>query len=202
MTRESEKLNMAMTSIAPLVTTESKFSSISIDELLEKDFPLQRWVVDRLVPLNGLTIISALPSSYKSWFSLMLAIKVAGGKMLFDTFATEKMGVLIVDEENHESIIADRATMLLELDGLNIRIVSRKGFILNDRNVTDLITEAKSYDVGLIIFDSLVRIHNQDENKATDMNQVFMQLQFHLASICSPVSSSYSDSIQSYYPSS
>lgn len=152
---------------------------ISLAELLKKEFKATRWIVEKLIPADGVTAISGSPGVFKTWIVLHLAIAVAQGLPLFGEFQTSKTGVLIVDEENGERIIRDRAVLLGGLQAeptLPVFIKSYQSFQLNEKSIAELIDFAKEHGLGIIVFDSLVRIHSQDENDARQMSQVFTLL--------------------------
>ena len=149
---------------------------VTLDELMKKSFPEQAWVVDGLIPTSAVTILSGPPASYKTWVLLQTAISVAKGEPLFGQFATDKTGVLIIDEENGERLIQQRMFQLGATADLPSWFTPNKGFIVNDENMSDILLSCKAYDIKLLIIDSLVRIHGSDENSAGDMAEVFKHL--------------------------
>ena len=62
------------------------------------------------MPAEAIVAISGLPSAYKTWLILCLAIEVARGGVLFDKFVTTKTGVLIIDEETGERWMKQRVS--------------------------------------------------------------------------------------------
>lgn len=151
---------------------------ISLEALMAKEFPKVRWVVEKIIPAEGMVAISGLPSVYKTWLVLDLAVKVARGEALFDRFETNQTGVLIVDEETGERWVQDRMSKLEKTFDLPIYILSKRGVKLTKETVNELVSFVKSRDVGLVIFDSLVRVHTaRDENSAVEMAKVFSFLQ-------------------------
>lgn len=163
----------------PTIPTQNQrqvvlFKPISISELMSKEFSDTQWVVEQLLPAEAIVAISGLPSAYKTWLILYLAIEVARGGVLFDKFTTAKTGVLIIDEETGERWIQQRVSKLqCEVD-LPIYLLSRTGFKLTEVTVKQLLSFAKEKKIGLIIFDSFLRIHTaRDENDAVEMAKVF-----------------------------
>lgn len=151
-----------------------QFKPISISELMNKEFSDIQWVVEQLIPAEAIVAISGLPSAYKTWIILRLAVEVARGGVLFDKFTTTKTGVLIIDEETGERWMQQRVSKLrCEMD-LPIYLLSGTGFKLTEVTVKELLSFAKEKEIGFIIFDSLVRIHtSRDENDAVEMAKVF-----------------------------
>lgn len=155
-----------------------KLSPISLNELMTKNFPEIKWLVERLIPIESIVAISGFPSAYKTWIVLDLAIRVAKGEVLFDKFITSQAGVLIIDEETGERWIKERVLKLHDSFDLPIYLLSKTGFKLTDETVKQLVSFTKEKSIGLIIFDSLLRVHTaRDENDAVEMAKVFRQFQ-------------------------
>lgn len=148
---------------------------LTLKELMEQCFPDSEWVVRRLIP-EGLTVLSAQPASFKTWLLLDIAICVASGKPLFNTFDTEQSGVLMVDEENSARLLQQRLQLLDNNNELPIRFMIEQDFKLDGPNVSKIIKFCKKNDIGLVTFDSLVRIHSSNENDAVAMSDVFAKI--------------------------
>jgi predicted ATP-dependent serine protease len=149
---------------------------LALSELMATDYPRQTWLAKELIPAGALTVMSASPGSYKTWLLLSTAIAVATGKPLFDHFKVQKGHVLIIDEETGEAQLKDRLTKLGAGKELPISFLSRKGFATSEENMSELLLDARAYDVKLVIIDTLVNIHSGDENNPGDMTEVFKQL--------------------------
>jgi RecA-family ATPase len=148
----------------------------SLQELMETQFDPIQWVVDGLVPASGIIAISGAPASFKTWIVLDMAQKIASGTPLFNRFGTKKTGVLLVDEENGNHLLQMRFKEIGNKYNLPVYTLCNEGFTLTNDSVKKLIRVAKKKDIGVIIFDSLVRIHKEDENNATAMASVFKLL--------------------------
>ncbi len=153
---------------------ENTFQPIPLGELMKKEFPETKWIVEQLIPVEGIVAVSGVPSAYKTWLILDLAIKVAKGEVLFDKFMTTKCGVLFVDEETGERWVQQRILKLSSEFDLPIYLASKTGFKLNEKTVTTLVEFIKEHEIGIVIFDSLLRVHTaSDENNAVEMEKVF-----------------------------
>lgn len=146
----------------------------SIGEIYEMDLPGQEWIIDSLVPDKSLTAISGAPGSYKSWLSLYLAKCILEGKMVFDRYNTVYGNVLIIDLENNMGLIKDRCKMLSFGGESNLYYWQGEFNIEKDLERLELLLKEKS--IRVLIIDSLVRIHNSDENDARAMSQVLKKL--------------------------
>ena len=145
----------------------------TLDTLMNHKFPPTRWVVEGLLPAGGMTIMSAAPGSFKTWLMLEIALSATLGKKLFNEFATEQTGVLLVDEESGPRILQERFRLLGADDQLPIMYFSREGHKVTQSYIESLISVCLSNEIGLVIFDSLVRIHQGDENASKDMSELF-----------------------------
>jgi hypothetical protein len=151
---------------------------IKMDALMAKKFSDVAWLVDKILPVGAIVGISGAPSSYKTWFILDMAIKVATGADFLDTFPTTSTGVLVVDEESGERWLQPRLAKLQKNYDLPMHFLSKTGFKLTERSGEELIQFSKLHKIGLLIFDSFVRIHKaKDENNAVEMAQVFSLFQ-------------------------
>ena len=153
------------------------FTPISLDELLSKKFPKSRWVVEKLIPHEEITIISGAPASYKTWILLKMAIAISQGISLFEQFKCEQNNVLIIDEENHIRLLSERMKILGAGNNLNIHIMSQKGFLVSNKETFEIIIGiCKERNIGIVFIDSLVRINDADENSASEMKKVFREV--------------------------
>ena len=149
---------------------------VSLQKLMELEFPEQEWMVDRLIPASSITLMSGAPSSFKTWALLDMALKVAQGEPLFGQFNTSPCGVLIIDEENGDRLLQLRLNKLRADKRLPIYFHSLTRFVLTDDTVDYVLEVCGNLDIKLLVIDSLVRIHTSDENKSGDMSEVFKQL--------------------------
>lgn len=156
--------------------TVSSINSISLSELIATEFPAPLWLVDKLIPNEALTIISGAPASYKTFITIEIALKVAGGEKVFGHFPATQCPVLIIDEENNPRILKERTRLLSTNSSLPIYFASKGNFLLNEESVKNLIEHAKKKEVGLVIIDSLICIHDSDENSASGMRTVMKLL--------------------------
>lgn len=147
-----------------------------ISQLMAKEFPEQMYLVDRLVPDAGFTIFSGAPRSYKTFALLHLAQSVASGKPFLNQFPTQQTGVLLIDEENGERLLQQRMRLMGIAEDLPIFYTPIMGFVLSDENVETVIEKCYEHEIGLVIIDSLIRVHSAEENSAKEMAAVSRQL--------------------------
>ena len=159
------------------IDVEKKFEPITLKILYQMDFPEVQWLVEGLVPLAGMTAISGIPGSYKCWLVEHIAINVAGKTDFLGHFKTLQSKVLLIDEENNLALLRSRLKQLNDDQLLPIYILSQNNIKIDkEKDLKGLMNLVKEQNIKLVIFDSLVRIHSQDENTATGMAQVFEAL--------------------------
>lgn len=138
--------------------------------LLKVEFPPEVWVVEQLLPDEGVTILSGAPGSFKTWLYMEIAVKVAKGELVFGHFKPKQTGVLVIDEESGERRLQKRFKQLGATDELPIHYLSRVGYKLNQLYTDAIAQKARELGTGLIIFDSFTRFNTGDENTSGDMS--------------------------------
>lgn len=150
----------------------------SVGEIMAQDFGEQEWVVRSLIPRGGITVLSGSPGDFKTWITIHTAICVARGSRVFDVFETMKGGVLVIDEEDHIRLLQKRLGFLGAVAEDNISYISQGQIKLDsEESLNAIIDFVRKKNIKLVILDSLVRIHNQDENDAKSMARVFGYIQ-------------------------
>lgn len=146
---------------------------LPLNHLMAQNFPPVEWLVQDLIPEDAVVLLSAPPASFKTWFALELAKSVASGTKFLDKFATKPTNILIMDAESGDRQLHDHFKKLHVDPELNIYYADCCGWYLDEKTAMELETECYEKDINLIIFDSLVRFHNSDENSAKEMSKVF-----------------------------
>jgi len=136
------------------------------------------WLVDRLIPRNGCSLMAGEMKLGKSWVMLDLAIEIArgGGKWL-GQFPVTGGKVLYIDEENAEQLLRYRLDKLLKgkqgIEKLDLSLLVGKRFRFdNPQSYEELRRIIAEYRPTLVCCDAFVRFHNKDENSATAMAMV------------------------------
>jgi archaellum biogenesis ATPase FlaH len=159
------------------IATEDRFAPLSLNELFQMDFPESKWVIEKLIPHQGITIVSGAPASFKTWLLLQMAIDIATGGSLLGQFHCEKYNVLIIDEENHLRLVKERLTLLGADGSLPIHLLSQKGFLTSKQDLIDRVLKiCAEKEIDVIFIDSLVRVNEAEENDASAMSGVFRSI--------------------------
>lgn len=150
----------------------------TVGEILAHDFGEEEWVVDYLIPKQGMTALSGNPGDCKTWTTIHIALCVSRNLAVFGKFQAKQGGVLIIDEEDHLRTLKKRLSSLGVNETDNIHYLSQSGIKVDTESVREMILEiVKEKNIKLVILDSLVRVHQQEENDAGGMAKVFSMLQ-------------------------
>lgn len=165
-----------------LGSNTSKLKSINISDLSNLDIPPVRYIVDKIILERGITILGGEPGEGKSLLALDLAISISTGSD-FLGYKTTESPVFYIDEENDLSLIKTRSKRLF--NGKNKKIEINNNLIIynfnnliisNNKNnlvtIHDLIPDIEKFRPKLLIFDSLVRFIEGDENSSNDMKLI------------------------------
>lgn len=153
-------------------SSTAKLSLNSLHTLYAKEYPPQEWLIKKLVPTDGLVVMSAQPAHYKSWLMMSMAMEVAQGEAFLNMFETKQTSVLIIDEESGERQLQKRFRELGASEDLPIYYSSRTGRLMNDKYIEEILEECREKNIGLVMVDSLTRMHNKNENDSTEMSRV------------------------------
>lgn len=146
---------------------------LTAEQLFSIDFPENKWAVDRLIPFGAMTLISGLPSAFKSYFIEYMACCISQGKPVLDIFKTEKCNILFIDKENEARYIQSRLLHLgLPLDTKNIYFMQRKFLIEEQENMESITNFIQEHDINLTFIDTMIKVHQQNENASTEMARV------------------------------
>lgn len=138
------------------------------------------WLVDGLMPREGVGILAGHAKIGKSWLTLDLAITTSQGGAWLNKFQVQPGHVFYIDEESSLDLLSYRYQKLLKYRGLtdaNIRFFSKEGFSFSQQNKIDELRQAMNIQhPKLVIIDSLNRVHRANENSSTEMGEIFRRV--------------------------
>lgn len=153
---------------------EKKESALKTFEyLLTTEYPENRFALAPFFEQGSLNMVSAPPNTWKSWMFFLMATSISSGEAFLGKFETEQSGVMIVNEEDTERLIADRFRALgITNTTLPMFFRTAQGSKLDDVFCGELLKEAQEHNIKVIMFDSLRALTNADENSSTAMQPV------------------------------
>ncbi len=149
-------------------------------ELLELDIPPMHWIVNRMIPNPGLTLISGKPGSYKTFFAFWLGMRASAGLPIFDEFDEPyfctidgeqpmgKISTLFIEEENSKQLMKHRAHGMKVFEVGDIFYMIDEGFKFTDERWREAIKETITQKgIKLLILDpfsSVMGLNNENDN--------------------------------------
>lgn len=159
---------------------------ISLSSLLKKEIPDLQWIINGLIPTNGITILSSPPGFYKTWVLLEIVLRIILKQKVFGQFEPikEDIGVLVVNEENWEGMMQMRIKNLLNDEDSeklsagppNLYFYNEAGIQLDSETINQLIDFCQKKNIKFLILDSLSSVNNFDENSSTEIKKLFDEL--------------------------
>lgn len=159
---------------------EKKLRVRESEALLEGEWPEMLWLVDGLIPRTGHGFLAGLPKSGKTWLGISLMLCALSGRPWCGRRVRklERSAVYIAGEGSMPSL-SRRIRSLA--NGYNIPhselqgkfcLLHQPDILLNEKDDFKMIAEEiMSRQPGLVIFDSLTRLHTCDENNRTELEQ-------------------------------
>lgn len=97
---------------SPIVTaTEDKMPWATYSNMMGKNMVGPGWLIEGIWANNSHGMIAGEPKTYKSIISTEIAVSVASGRPMWDTYKVHRSGkVLIIQEENAPWVVKDRFT--------------------------------------------------------------------------------------------
>ncbi|MBU1974631.1 MAG: AAA family ATPase [Nanoarchaeota archaeon] len=140
--------------------------------------PDKNYLIEDYILPNSLIMVYSPPACFKSILVQYMVFCITTGKKWFG-FKTKKFPVLVCDRENHETMIAERLNMIKK--GLKVRnkdfplyyLSRQEGDILNPNFIASLKKAITDYGIKLVVFDTLHRYGQYDENSANDVSKLY-----------------------------
>jgi len=151
-----------------MVKTEAKevkgLNIISAPDLQRINLPSTRYLVNGLLP-EGATILAAAPKSGKSWFVLLLGLKIAAGEKFLD-HETQQAGVLYLSFEDTLKRLQGRMNKLLEQAPAPLWFYFSTDVITLDDGLLDQIDNHNQQhpETKLVIIDTFQKIRGQGQH--------------------------------------
>lgn len=179
----SKSTSQSIYSNDSLTKGSSKLETFSLGELIDRNFPPNKWIIDRLIPENGITCISGKPKAGKSFWALYLAICLASGNKFLEQFETQQGGVLFISKEDPQRLIQERVKLLNGGQDLPIHFCTDSQLFLDtDEFLKEIIAFIKEKNIRVVIIDSFRRIFKGEENSSQVVSDVHNRFKILLES--------------------
>ena len=153
--------------------TDLKIESISLSELMDKQFSDDIWTVDHLILENGINCIAGRPKSGKSFVVLQMAKNVAEGSPVFGKYKTKKSNVLLITKEDSLRLLKKRLLGLGANNNLPIAFsIDASIYLDTDLYLNSIIHKCFDLNAKIVIFDSFRRFMHGDENNSADVTKL------------------------------
>ena len=157
--------------------------TLSLRELLSKDFPPERWVIeDGILSLGGLLIVAGQPKVRKSMTLNALCLAMCTGGNLFGAHnmrSTHQNRVLVFEQELGAQEYRERWRGMAHcqslLDNLYVRSMDFS-LLLDSESVDKIAACIEEVEPQVVCFDPLTKFHQSDENSAQEMARVMRSL--------------------------
>lgn len=154
---------------------ENTYSPIPWEEFSKIDFPVQRWRIKNLIPMEGFVILAAISGEGKTWIAMDMANAITSGRNFLgcSEFETIKGRVLYIDGEMSKGEFQRRGRQLnlcgdfyyLSTDNLNLN---------DDSGVQWLMKYVQENRIDVIIVDTFRAVAGGlKEEKAEEIRQFF-----------------------------
>jgi KaiC/GvpD/RAD55 family RecA-like ATPase len=146
---------------------------LSIKALLKMRFPKNRFLVENLIPENGITLISGQPGCGKSWIALHVMQCMTSKKDVFEKFKTKRGAVLLVDGETGKMELLRRIKAMRIRSDRKIYVASEEELKIDThKGLAKIISLVERKKISLVVLDPFIAMHSADENTASGMQKV------------------------------
>jgi len=158
-------------------------------DLLAGELEPVEWIVDRLIPRHGVSIVGGDSGVGKSWIGYHLALSVAAGIPFLGHFPTRQCPVLIFDAESGEGLIRRRIKKLftgLAIDGhsltddLPVEVFASPLRVDPPKELNGLVNFINRVGFGLCVVDPLIHClpASASENDSVAMARFFESIRY------------------------
>jgi hypothetical protein len=144
----------------------------TLNDVLQYEEP--RYIIDPVLIEGTVNLFSGPSGKGKSLITLSLIKSVLTGEPLWGKFDVDRMGsVLLADEETPRPFLRDRIQKMAFDPRLRLYFLHFQDIRLDDPKMfDDLMACVNQVNPALVVFDSLVRMHRQNENDPILMSTV------------------------------
>jgi hypothetical protein len=143
-------------------------------EVEEEKLGKQSWLIPNVLSTGGLHYLSSPPGSGKTWVMCDLIRACCFGGKWLNEFEIPQTRVLYLDEEMGVQKVLERLRKLGMRSAEGMGYLNRVGVRFDQPlDVERIVKHCQSQGIGLVLIDSLVRIHGMDENDNSQMRKLY-----------------------------
>jgi len=143
-------------------------------EVEEEKLGKQSWLIPNVLSTGGLHYISSPPGSGKTWVMCDLIRACCFGGKWLNEFEIPQTKVLYLDEEMGVQKVLERLRKLGMRSAEGMGYLNRVGIRFDQPlDVERIVKHCQSQGIGLVLIDSLVRVHGLDENDNSQMRKLY-----------------------------
>ena len=148
----------------------------TVDEILR--YPEPQFMIEKILVKETLNIIASYAGVGKSVIALSIAKAILTGRPLWNHFnVIEKGAVLLIDEETPRPFLRERVEKMGFNYTMPFYVIHFEGVKIDEDAGIEALNEALDrIKPKVLIIDSFIRIHGQDENKSQTMARVMDRL--------------------------
>lgn len=160
------------------VVPKSELKLELVEDFLAKPEPVLEWMIEGIWTAHAKGLLVGQPNLGKTWVALDMLISYVTGLSCLGKYMPSQTGAgLLIEQEGSLTNLNRRFHMLAKgrkLVSGSLRHLHHMSFQfpkLPDHE-KEIIALMKHQNIGFVVFDSLVRFHNKDENSSTEMRLI------------------------------
>lgn len=163
------------------IQEQKDFEIRTLHDIFENGYPEIDWRISNIIPKEGISLIFGKTATFKSWIAMKIGLSCVFGSPFLGNFESKKCNVLYIDEENGMTILPRRLEQLIKgnfsdenkLDLKNFYVANSSGIKLDNPSSTAALNKIiEENSISLVIYDSVVRGMEGDEDQAKDVRHV------------------------------
>jgi hypothetical protein len=159
--------------------------TVRLGELKEPETPQARWLVEELWSARAVGILGGPPKSAKTWLGVDLSVSVASGTPALERYRVPTAGAVIYFAAEDQPLrLKERFAAIAQRRGLELRTLDIYLLAVavlqldRERDQERLSETIARIRPRLLVLDPLVRMHNLDENSASEISTLLSFLRY------------------------
>lgn len=154
-----------------------RYCPITMAELMLVEDTVNDWIVKNAFARGSINMLVSPSAGAKTWLIMSLVTALATGENWLERLDVPECDVLYIDEEMGAGRAKNRLMRLGMPAECKLHYLGKSGFMLDDAaDIAWLTGWAHDHPKGVVVLDTLVSMHSQDENSSIAMRQLFKRL--------------------------